>query len=122
MIDLRPSIAGSPHKDVVDAVYFAIRYVKQAATAHRTGKDIFQDANRSAPSLRVRQLAMALVQEIERQLGISAAQFQSAEFNEAMNTLSALPHDHSGTMTKEERAEAEALAAELSTDPLASSP
>ena len=121
MIDLKIVAKAYSAEEVVDAVYFAMRYVKQGAVARRTGKDIFQDAVRSSPTPRVRELTMALVKEIEGELGRSAADFAAGEFKAAMDSLAALAREHRGTMSDADRATAEALAAELSSDPLAAS-
>jgi len=105
-------------EEVADAVYFAIRYVKQVSIARRTGKEIFQDATRNGPTERVEKLTTALVGELEKQLGQPVSRFGAEQFRKAIVSLTALAQSRRGIMSDEDRAVAEALAAELSVSPL----
>jgi hypothetical protein len=105
-------------EEVANAVYFAIRYVKQVSIAHRSGKEIFQDATRSAPGEKVQNLTMALIGELEKQLGHLVSHFGAEQFRQAVDALTALAQSRRGTISDEDRAVAEALAEELAVSPL----
>ncbi|MFA4951987.1 hypothetical protein [Brevundimonas sp.] len=117
MIDLRPITDGYSRQEVTDAVYYAIRFVKQGAAARQAGKDVFQDARRSTPTPRTRDLTMSLVHELESALGRQELQFQDGDFQKSVGALSSLTERSTESMTDADRAEAEALAEELSFDP-----
>lgn len=61
--------------DARSALYYLSRYLKQAATYEEYGKDIFEDATRNYPSGEVRALTLSLIEFIEREQGVKAAEF-----------------------------------------------
>lgn len=117
MIDLRPITDSYSRQEITDAAYYAIRFVKQGAAARQAGKDIFQDARRSTPTPRTRDLTMSLVSALEVALGRHELQFQAGDLQKSVEALSGLTELSTESMTDADRAEAEALAAELSFDP-----
>jgi hypothetical protein len=107
----------SPEK-VLEAIYFALRYIKQAGRATCMDKDIFQDADGNSPSTEIVSLTMAIVRRVEQLVGAKAESFDSATFSEVFEFLSKKARGLNGKMTDDERKSAEALAEELAVLPI----
>jgi hypothetical protein len=116
-LSIDQQIANQTREQIIDAIYYAMRYIKQAARARRMDKDIFQDADRSLPSSATQALTMAIVREIEGSVGMKAESFDGQTFTTVFTFLSAVATSQRGEMSEDDRREAEALAAELSADP-----
>ena len=110
-------IANRPREEIVDAIYYAMRYIKQAARARHAEKDIFQDADGSLPSPATRTLTMNVVHQIEGAVGMKSEDFDGRTFSTVFAFLSDVATSHRGEMSEDDRREAEALAAELSAHP-----
>jgi hypothetical protein len=82
-------IRGYSVKDSIDALYYAIRFIKQADSISKNDKDFFEDDERSMPSQEARKLTIRIIDIIEAKYGKNAAELDDAEFIEAMKALSA---------------------------------
>jgi len=75
MIDIVQMIREHPANDAIDALYFCIRYIKQAANLLVAKKDIFEEDTRSKPSPAARALTEKIIAAIEADAGEPAANF-----------------------------------------------
>ncbi len=105
-------------EEVVEAIYYAMRYIKQASRTRRMDKNIFQDGERSLPSPVTQALTMNVVRQVERSVGTRAVDFDTETFGTVFAFLSAAATSQRGEMTADDRRQAEALAAELSVYPI----
>ena len=75
MIDFVSLTRDQDEKDTLDALYYAARFIKQAARIKHEYKDIFAEDTRSAPSAKARELCLALIAAVEADAGAKAANF-----------------------------------------------
>src|SRR5689334_13291377 len=68
-------LSGTSISDSRSALYYLSRYLKQAKHYEEYQKDIFEDTKRGYPSESVRALTSSLIEFIEQQQGMRAAQF-----------------------------------------------
>lgn len=116
-LNIEAETGGQSPEEVLEAIYFALRYIKQAGRARRMEKDIFQDADGNSPSTKIVLLTMAIVRRIEQLTGVKAEIFDRETFSEVFEYLSKTAKGLKGTMTDEERKSAEDLAEELAAFP-----
>jgi hypothetical protein len=116
-LNIDEAIANHSPEEIVEAIYYAMRYIKQASRAGRMDKNIFQDSDGSLPSSATQALTMEIVRQIERSAGMKAEDFDSSTFGAVFAFLSASATSQRGEMSEDDRLAAEALAADLSTDP-----
>jgi hypothetical protein len=116
-LNIDEAIANRSSEEIVEAIYYAMRYIKQAWSTKRIDKDIFQDAHRSLPSPATQALTLDIVRQVERSVGVKAEHLDDKTFAAIFTFLSAAARSQRGEMSEDERREAEALAAELSADP-----
>jgi hypothetical protein len=77
MADLAEILNGKSREDVVGALYYASRYIKQANHLSKYEKDIFDDDEKSAPSPDVKRLTWEIVGWVEAKEGLRAGDFDS---------------------------------------------
>jgi len=75
MMDLRHLFNGYRDDEIVAAIYFAIRHIKQARVLADLSKDMFQDDPHSRPTARVKKLAKEIVLDVETTLGKNSIEF-----------------------------------------------
>jgi len=57
------------------SLYYAGRYIKQAAYFKTYNKDIFDDERRSLPDVKVRELTLEIISAVEGYVGFPATEF-----------------------------------------------
>jgi len=75
MVDVTHLLKGYRDDEIIAAIYFAVRHIKQARTLTALSKDMFQDGPHSRPTARVKKLATDIVADIETRLGKSSTDF-----------------------------------------------
>lgn len=72
ILDIEP---GLKTEDMRSVLYYVSRYIKQAESFERYGKDFLEDEFQSLPSNFVRRVSLALIKFIEDREGLPASQF-----------------------------------------------
>jgi len=106
MIDIVQLIREHPANDAIDALYFCIRYIKQAANLIGAEKDIFDEDTRSKPSPAARALTETMISAIETDAGEPAANFSRAHTMQIINELASAAEAIDVVLTPAEEARA----------------
>jgi len=67
MVDIASIVTGYDEKDVVDAIYYAARIIKQAVFLRKNEKNVFADDKKSEPSVKAIDLSHKIVSAIENE-------------------------------------------------------
>jgi hypothetical protein len=108
VMDLRPIVANLPINDARAALYYAIRYFKQAGFSDHYPKDIFDEDERSAPNETIRALTLALIKSIEDFEGQPAAEFSSQAVGRILDPLATVDAELEAPPSEGTRRNAEA--------------
>ncbi len=79
MFDLKKFVENQTDSDVINAFYYVARYLKQAEHILKEYKDIFEDEDRSSPSIEVRKLANLIISKIENDEGMSVLHLEDTK-------------------------------------------
>ena len=90
------------------AVYYASRYIKQAALLLESGKDVFSEDRRSAPSESIQAATLAIIAAIETKEKCAAEKFSDEQWKKWIDVL--LKIEHSLECTDSDAARRNALA------------
>jgi hypothetical protein len=93
MLDISKLVKGLEAADVRAAIYYASRYIKQAENFDKYSKDIFEDEKRSAPNPTVRRLALNIIEAIEADEGMKAANLNFDRVVEVLDHITSFERD-----------------------------
>lgn len=113
MSDLSALLNNHTPEDVLGALYYAARYIKQADHLSRYEKDIFDDDERSTPTDKVKQLTWEIVKWVEAQEGMVSGKFDTQTLIRVFALLEDIGSRFETNLSEEELRDAEAAMASL---------
>ena len=113
---LHDILAGKSRPLSIEALYLALREVKQSANPPESRKEHVRDADGSCPSQEAIALAAALVQQITTEAGCSLGHLTRAVRNEYVDDLLALARSINDATTSIDKSRGRRLLEELRMD------
>jgi hypothetical protein len=101
MLDFTSEFVSFSSEEVVTALYYVARYIKQAAF-FKHEKDIFEDVERSVPSEREKTLACSIISVIENHFGKKIADLDRNTVVDVLRLISAVEQEIEPSYTAEE--------------------
>jgi hypothetical protein len=117
MKTLKDVIAGVNEADIRAALYYAGRYIKQAAHFQEYGKDIFDDEQHSSPTDEVKTLALKIIAAIEDREMMPAQNFEFDCVLMILREISAIEQSLGSKFSKDDAKRAEQFLTEFNLSP-----